>query len=141
MGDAELPFRTPEIEIMGMPAATPDVTTIAELLALPADGMRHELLDGVHVVTPAPALLHQLMVREIASRLLSALEHQNRHEVLWSPADIVLGVGTLVQPDVFVVERLDPGPLEEMLFFDHPSGHTRILTGMRWKAEHLEAAP
>ncbi|HEY6108725.1 MAG TPA: hypothetical protein VIV56_07465, partial [Gemmatimonadales bacterium] len=56
VADAELPFLAEEVEIMGMPAASPDVTTIADLLALPEDGMRHELLDGVHVVTPAPAL-------------------------------------------------------------------------------------
>jgi STE24 endopeptidase len=34
--------------------------------------------------------------------------------------------------------KLDPSPLEEILFFDHPSGRTRILAAMRWKAEHPE---
>ncbi len=38
---------------MGMPAPS-SVTTINELLSLPDDDMRHELLDGTHVVTPAP---------------------------------------------------------------------------------------
>jgi STE24 endopeptidase len=33
--------------------------------------------------------------------------------------------------------KLSPGPLEEMLFFDHPSGRTRIHAAMRWKAENL----
>ena len=33
--------------------------------------------------------------------------------------------------------KLDPGPLEEMLFFDHPSGRTRIFAAMRWKKEHM----
>lgn len=28
----------------------------------------------------------------------------------------------------------DPGPIEEMLFFDHPSARTRIFNAMRWKA-------
>ena len=37
--------------------------------------------------------------------------------------------------------KLDPGPLEEILFFDHPSGRTRITAAMRWKAEHLQDAP
>jgi STE24 endopeptidase len=36
--------------------------------------------------------------------------------------------------------KLDPSPLEEALFYDHPSGRSRILMAMRWKAEHLEAA-
>lgn len=34
--------------------------------------------------------------------------------------------------------KLDPGALEEVLFFDHPSGRTRIMAAMRWKAEHLD---
>ena len=33
--------------------------------------------------------------------------------------------------------KLDPTPLEERIFFDHPSGRTRITAAMRWKAEHL----
>jgi STE24 endopeptidase len=33
--------------------------------------------------------------------------------------------------------KLDPSPLEEMIFFDHPSGRTRITAAMRWKAEHM----
>ena len=33
--------------------------------------------------------------------------------------------------------KLSPSPLEEWLFFDHPSGRSRILMAMRWKAEHL----
>jgi STE24 endopeptidase len=36
--------------------------------------------------------------------------------------------------------KLDPGRLEEFIFFDHPSGRTRITAAMRWKAEHLPAA-
>jgi STE24 endopeptidase len=36
--------------------------------------------------------------------------------------------------------KLDPSPLEEIVFFDHPSGRSRILMAMRWKAEHLELA-
>jgi STE24 endopeptidase len=33
--------------------------------------------------------------------------------------------------------RLDPGPIEEFVFFDHPSGRHRIEMAMRWKAEHV----
>jgi STE24 endopeptidase len=33
--------------------------------------------------------------------------------------------------------KMQPGPIEEMLFFDHPSGQTRIRMAMAWKAKHL----
>lgn len=36
--------------------------------------------------------------------------------------------------------KLDPGQVEEFVFFDHPSGRTRITAAMRWKAEHPELA-
>jgi STE24 endopeptidase len=37
--------------------------------------------------------------------------------------------------------KLAPGPLEEWVFFDHPSGRNRIFMAMRWKAEHLHDPP
>ena len=88
---------------MGMPAPTETVTTIDELLALPEDGMRHELLEGVHVVTPAPTLPHQGIVGESYLVLRLALEGCDTLKVFMSPADITLGPKTLVQPDVFVI--------------------------------------
>ena len=33
--------------------------------------------------------------------------------------------------------KLDPSPPEEFVFFDHPSGRTRIYAAMRWKAENM----
>lgn len=36
--------------------------------------------------------------------------------------------------------KMDPAPWEEFIFFDHPSGRTRITAAMRFKAEHPETA-
>ncbi len=33
--------------------------------------------------------------------------------------------------------KLKPSAIEEFVFFDHPSGYSRILMAMRWKAENL----
>ena len=33
--------------------------------------------------------------------------------------------------------KMSPGPAEEWIFFDHPSGRNRILAAMRWKGENL----
>jgi STE24 endopeptidase len=32
--------------------------------------------------------------------------------------------------------KLEPGPIEEFLFFDHPSGYVRIHAAMQWKSEN-----
>ena len=58
----------------------------------------------------------------------------------------VFGLNAAGKPDGFAqtalklaeYRKLDPGPFEEIVFYDHPSGRTRILTAMRWKAEHPE---
>ena len=34
--------------------------------------------------------------------------------------------------------KMNPGTLEEWIFFDHPSGRNRIYAAMRWKAENLK---
>ncbi|MEO5754271.1 MAG: M48 family metallopeptidase [Chthoniobacterales bacterium] len=38
-----------------------------------------------------------------------------------------------------VYRKLDPGPVEEFIFFDHPSGRARIRMAMDWKAANLPA--
>ena len=56
----------------------------------------------------------------------------------------IFGLNTSRQPDGFAeaalvlseYRKLEPGPVEEFLFYDHPSGHTRIYASMRWKAEN-----
>lgn len=58
----------------------------------------------------------------------------------------LFGLNAAREPDAFAsialelgtYRKLDPGPLEEALFFDHPSGRSRIRMAMRWKAEHLD---
>jgi Uma2 family endonuclease len=95
---------------MAMPSRDSTVTTIEDLLALPDDGLRHELLDGVHVVTPAPVLPHQAVLGAFWGALDRGLEAHDDLVLFSSPADIVLGPRTLVQPDLFVV-RKPPGSI------------------------------
>jgi STE24 endopeptidase len=64
----------------------------------------------------------------------------NEHE-----ADMY-GLNASRQPDGFAqaaihlgeYRKMSPGPVEEWIFFDHPSGRNRIHDAMRWKAENLQ---
>jgi STE24 endopeptidase len=57
----------------------------------------------------------------------------------------IYGLNAVRQPDgeaeadllLGEYRKMDPGPIEEIIFFDHPSGRTRIYAAMRWKAENL----
>lgn len=75
--------------------------------ALPDDGNRYELIDGMLLVTPSPILLHQRAVSQLARTLEPYVERRALGEVLTSPADLTLAPDTIVQPDVFVAPLVD----------------------------------
>lgn len=57
----------------------------------------------------------------------------------------IFGINAVRRPDAFAsvilklstTRKLEPGTLEETIFFDHPSGRTRIENALRWKKEHI----
>ena len=64
-----------------------------------------------------------------------------------SQAD-AFGLDVAQEPDGFAsaamklseYRKIEPGPVEEMLFFDHPSGATRVRMSMQWKKDHVPNA-
>jgi STE24 endopeptidase len=58
----------------------------------------------------------------------------------------LFGINTSRQPDGMAeaalklgeYRKMSPGPVEEFIFFDHPSGRNRILMAMKWKAENAK---
>lgn len=79
--------------------------TWADLEAMPDDGHRYELVDGVLVMSPSPRPVHQRAV----ARLLAALTPNCPRdlEVLPAPVDVVLADDTVLIPDVVVGRRAD----------------------------------
>jgi Zn-dependent protease with chaperone function len=65
-----------------------------------------------------------------------------------SEAD-AFGLDAAREPDGFAAtamklseyRKIEPSPLEEAIFFDHPSGRTRVRMAMEWKARHLAELP
>jgi STE24 endopeptidase len=61
-----------------------------------------------------------------------------------SEAD-AFGLDAAREPDGFAAtamklseyRKIEPSPIEEAIFFDHPSGRTRVRMAMEWKARHL----
>ncbi|TRW17261.1 M48 family metallopeptidase [Glacieibacterium frigidum] len=76
-----------------------------------------------------------LLLTPVTNSLIRFNEHQ---------ADI-FGLNAARAPDGFArsalrlgaYRKLEPGPIEEAIFYDHPSGATRIRMAMQWKSEHL----
>ena len=80
--------------------ATSHDWTVARLHALPDDGNRYEIIDGVLHVTPSPTSGHQWVLQELFLRLLPYARAIGL-DVMMSPADIQYSELTVVQPDLF----------------------------------------
>jgi len=93
---------------MAMPAPIAE-WTVDMLDALPDDGQRYELVDGVVYVTPSPNEGHQDVARLLSIRLSAYLDDSDIGKVMISPSDVWRGERrrNRVQPDVYVVRRVD----------------------------------
>ncbi len=96
---------------MGMPDLARRWTR-EEVLALPDDGNRYELLDGELLVSPSPRPLHQLALDALYDRLQPYVRQHQLGRTLHSPADLDFRSGQLLQPDLFVYPD-PPGGLRE----------------------------
>lgn len=87
---------------------------------------------------PLMAALYSLFLF-LATPALNSISRTTEHQ-----ADL-FGLNAVRKPDAFATvmlklsayRKLEPGHWEELVFFDHPSGRTRIETAMRWKKEHI----
>jgi Uma2 family endonuclease len=92
-----------------MPTATRRLTA-AEFLQIPDDGKMHELIDGVHYVTPSPKLSHQELVGRLhlaIGNFLSTRRHLGR--LFLARLDVVMSEYDVVEPDLLFVsgDQLD----------------------------------
>ncbi len=77
--------------------------TYDHYLALPDDGQRYEIVDGVLYMAPSPTPEHQNVVLWIAHYLLIHVKLTGLGQVYVAPVDVVLPPRTVVQPDVMVI--------------------------------------
>jgi Uma2 family endonuclease len=74
---------------------------------MPHDGHRYELIDGVLIVTPAPATRHQLVVSSLIVLLQEATGDD--YYVLPGPYDYKVNDLTVLEPDLVVARKADFG--------------------------------
>lgn len=92
---------------MHSPAADAETRfTYDDLLCLPDDDLRHEIIDGVHYVTASPNLWHQELIGRLYLAVRSHLAgHPRIGRVFLSPADVVLSRFDVVVPDLLFVAK------------------------------------
>ena len=94
-----------------MPTTSHDARfTYNDFALLPDDGLRHEIIGGVHYVTPAPNQRHQELVLRLCLALGNHLEDRpERGRVFVAPFDVVFSFHDVVEPDLIFVapDQLD----------------------------------
>lgn len=77
--------------------------TCSDYVHFPEDGRRHEIIGGVHHVTPSPVTRHQRISRWIEFQLMEQIELPGHGVVMNAPMDVVLSDIDVVQPDILVI--------------------------------------
>ncbi|HYU74073.1 MAG TPA: Uma2 family endonuclease [Ktedonobacteraceae bacterium] len=96
----ELSVVTPADWVPGPPQGS---WTYDDYAALPDDGQRYEIVNGVLVMAPAPTPEHQDIVGEIYACLRTHVKLAGLGRVFMGPIDVVLGPKNVFQPDVLIV--------------------------------------
>lgn len=84
--------------------------TYNDLQRLPDDRFQHEIIDGVHYMTPAPVVRHQDLLGRLHLALGGFVEDRpDRGRVFLSRTDVVFSLYDVVEPDlVFIApDQLD----------------------------------
>ena len=79
--------------------------TYADYVRFPDDGLRHEIIDGEHYVTPSPATRHQRISRNLLYLIQSYLETHHLGEVFCAPFDALLSNFDIVVPDLLYLSN------------------------------------
>ena len=90
---------------MAMPVVVPRYT-LRDLESFPDDGFRYELLDGVLLVTPAPAPLHELVVERIGRALNGYLLPEVARVAFRASVEVEPNLH--LEPDVLVIPAGEP---------------------------------
>lgn len=85
---------------MAMSISVP-LYTVEDLEHFPDDGNRYEVLDGVLLVTPQAAAVHQIVANRIQGELFISLQKPGLAHVV-GPGAVVRMPRTQLQPDILV---------------------------------------
>ena len=82
-----------------------DLKTHDDLLAMPDDGNRYELIFGEIVMSAAPRTRHQDVLAELYDRFKRHVRTRQLAKVFFAPVDVRFSHYNVVEPDLLVVKR------------------------------------
>jgi Uma2 family endonuclease len=87
--------------------------THADLLVMPDDGKRREIVDGELFVTPSPLSKHQLVVSNIASAFFLYLHEHPVGQLFMAPLDVILSNYDVLEPDLLLILNEHRGIIQD----------------------------
>lgn len=79
--------------------------TYADFEKIPADGFRHEIIEGEECMTPAPNPDHQSVIVKLTALLWSHVTARKLGRLFVAPTDVVLSDHDVVEPDLFFITQ------------------------------------
>lgn len=79
--------------------------TYRDFLKFPDDGKRHELIDGVHYVSPSPITAHQRILGSLYFLVRQHLEQQPQGRLFLGPTDVIFTMFDIVVPDMSFIRE------------------------------------
>jgi Uma2 family endonuclease len=79
--------------------------TYDDFVLFPDDGMRHELIDGEHYVTPSPNRKHQKVSGNLHLLIAGWLEEHPIGQIYYAPFDVVFSRFDVVEPDLLYMSN------------------------------------
>jgi Uma2 family endonuclease len=77
--------------------------TYRDFVRFPDDGMRHELIDGVHYVTASPFTPHQRVLANLHYLVRHHLETHGGGQAFFAPFDVIFSMLDIVEPDLLFI--------------------------------------
>lgn len=96
--------------------------------AIPNDGRRHEIIDGVHYVNPAPSPYHQTILARVSFALFEFAENHGLGQVLFAPLDVALSDHDIVQPDAVFISTARADIIREKKIHGAPDLVVEVLS-------------
>lgn len=96
--------------------------------ALPEDGLRYEIMQGVLSMTPAPEPEHQRVSKKIAFCFYGQIDAKGLGEIFYAPIDVTLSDKDVFQPDVLVILHEHRDRIQEKRIVGAPDLIVEILS-------------
>jgi Uma2 family endonuclease len=111
--------------------------TYDDLVKMPDDGKRHEIIDGKHYVSPSPRLRHQVVAGRLYGGLFTFLESHPLGHLFIGPTDILLSLHDVVAPDLVFVAREHEAILTEANVQGPPDLIVEVLSPSTRRVDEL----